>query len=73
MSAKHIPPLILRGKYFTHQDLIDATEYYLRHRIKNLREQNQLLMGKLTAVGHEFTKEEWLEAYSEELKTETQL
>ena len=68
MSTDYIPALKIRGKYFTHQDLVDATEHFLRHRIKNLREKNQILMGRLTAAGHHFSEEEWREAYREEIE-----
>ncbi len=71
MSTDYIPPLYTRGKYFTHRDLIEGTEHFLRHRIQNLRAKNQLLMGRLTAEGHHFTEEEWREAYREEIKQDT--
>jgi hypothetical protein len=54
------------GKYLTHDNIVEAAEYFLQCRQRHLKECFRVNMAKLASLGHEFTAEEWRAALDSE-------
>lgn len=54
------------GKYLTHDNIVEAAEYFMECKLRYLKECRRVNMAQQAALGHQFTAEEWRAALDPE-------